>query len=104
MADITKQRRAVIARVLDGAGKASRERRKAAFDNAGVTPEAARALIDKVAHRASQIADADLAALATAGLSEDEIFEIVVCAALGQASRQYEGALAALDAATKAGG
>jgi alkylhydroperoxidase/carboxymuconolactone decarboxylase family protein YurZ len=30
------------------------------------------------------------------GLSEDEVFELVVCAAVGQAARQYESALAAL--------
>ncbi len=99
MADITKQRRAVIARVLDGAGKASKERRKAAFANSGVTPDAARALVEKVAHEAWKIGDEDVAALKAAGLSEDEIFELVACAALGQASRQYEAALAALDEA-----
>jgi hypothetical protein len=35
------------------------------------------------------------------GLSEDQIFEIVVCAAIGQAVRQHDTALAALEAATK---
>jgi hypothetical protein len=33
-------------------------------------------------------------------MSEDQIFEIAVCAAIGQATRQYDTALAALDAAT----
>ncbi len=99
MADIAKLRAAIIARVLDGAGKASKERRKAAFDNAGVTPDAARSLVDKIAHEAWKIGDADVAALKSAGLSEDEIFELVACAALGQASRQYEAALAALEKA-----
>ena len=31
------------------------------------------------------------------GLSEDQIFELVVCAAIGQATRQYQSALGALD-------
>jgi hypothetical protein len=35
-----------------------------------------------------------------AGHSEDEIFEIVLCAAIGQATRQYQAGLAALDAVT----
>jgi hypothetical protein len=35
------------------------------------------------------------------GLSEDQIFEIVVCAAVGQATRQYDTAFAALEAATE---
>jgi hypothetical protein len=34
-------------------------------------------------------------------LSEDQIFEIVVCAAVGQAARQHDTALAALEAAMK---
>jgi hypothetical protein len=40
-------------------------------------------------------------AVRAAGLSEDQIFEIALCAAIGQATRQYESALAALDAATE---
>jgi hypothetical protein len=35
------------------------------------------------------------------GVSEDQIFEIAVCAAIGQATRQYDAALAALEAATR---
>jgi hypothetical protein len=33
------------------------------------------------------------------GLSEDQVFELVVCAAVGQSARQYETALEALDQA-----
>ena len=99
MADITKHRRAAIARVLDGAGKSSREQRKAAFDNAGVSPDALRALIEKVAHEAWKISDEDVRDAKAAGLSEDQIFEIVVAAAFGQANRQYEAALAVLEKA-----
>ena len=36
------------------------------------------------------------------GVSEDEIFELTVCAAYGQATRQLNAALAALDEATAA--
>jgi len=42
-----------------------------------------------------------MAAVTASGLSEDQIFEIVVCAAIGQATRQYDTALAALAAATE---
>ena len=49
------------------------------------------------------ISDADVAATKAAGVSEDEIFELTVCAALGQATRQLDAALAALDAASTAG-
>jgi hypothetical protein len=57
------------------------------------------ALLDKVAPRASQIGDADVASVRSTGLSEDDVFELVVCAAVGQATRQYESALTALAAA-----
>jgi alkylhydroperoxidase family enzyme len=62
-----------------------------------------RTLIDKVAYHAYSVTDEDVAAVRTAGLSEDQIFEIVVCAAVGQASRQYENGLAALARATEEG-
>ena len=42
------------------------------------------------------ITDDDITAAKVSGLSESQVFEIVVCAAVGQASRQYETALAAL--------
>jgi len=35
------------------------------------------------------------------GLTEDQIFEVVVCAAVGLATHQYEAAIAALDAAAR---
>lgn len=98
MSDITQLHRALIARVLDGNGKAPTELRRAAFDNAGLD-EPMRTLIQKVAYHAYRVTDEDVAAVRVAGLSEDQIFEIVVCAAIGQASRQYENALAALASA-----
>lgn len=101
MADIRQARKAVVARILEGAGKASKAERRAAFDNAGLA-EPLRTLIDKVAKDAYQITDEDVAAVRASGLSEDQIFEVVVCAAIGQATRQYDSALAALDVATKA--
>jgi hypothetical protein len=58
-------------------------------------------LIEKVARYAYKVTDADITAARTSGLSEDEIFELVVCAAIGQATRQYDSARAALEAATK---
>ena len=97
MGDVTAFRKAATARVLDGPGQASPEARRAAFANEGVD-EAARGLIDKVAKHAYQVTDEDVAA-AKRELSEDQIFELVVCAAMGQATRQLESALAALAAA-----
>jgi hypothetical protein len=100
MSDITQARRAVVARILEGDGKASHAQRRAAFAN-GAPAEPLRTLIDKVAKDASTVTDDDIAAAKASGLSEDQIFEIVVCAAIGQATRQYEAALAALEAVTE---
>ena len=99
MSDITLARKALVARIVEGDGRASGAQRRAAFDNAGLA-EPLRALIDKVARHAYKVTDQDIAAARAAGLSEDQIFEIVVCAAIGQASRQLDSALAALGAAT----
>ena len=99
MTDITKLHRELVTRILDSDAMAPREMRRAAFDNEGLT-EPTRTLIDKVAKHSYQVTDDDVAAARKSGLSEDQIFEVVVCAAVGQASRQFENALAALTDAT----
>jgi alkylhydroperoxidase family enzyme len=95
MSDITQARKELVARILEGDGAASYTQRRAAFDNAGLD-EPLSMLIDKVARHAYDVTDEDIAAALGSGLSEDQIFELVVCAAVGQATRQYETALAAL--------
>ncbi|MVE34508.1 hypothetical protein D6V09_18940, partial [Vibrio cholerae] len=44
----------------------------------------------------TQVTDEDIAAVLSSGVSEDQLFELVVCSAIGQATRQYETALEAL--------
>ncbi len=90
--------RALLIRVLEGDGKAAREARRAAFENVGLA-EPLRTLINKVARQPAQVTDEDIAAVLASGKSEDEIFELVVCAAIGAATRQYEAAIQALDEA-----
>src|SRR6266567_7394945 len=90
---------AVVTRVLEGDGRASRAERRAAFDNATLT-EPLGGLISKVVEHPTQITDEDFAAVKASGLSEDQIFELVVCAAVGQATRKYQNGLAALAVAT----
>lgn len=97
---VTRLRKTVVERVLHGPGKTTGTERRAAFDNRGV-PEAARALIDKVTNHAWKVTDEDVAAAKAAGLSDDQIYELVVCAAVGQSTRQLDSALAALDLATE---
>jgi hypothetical protein len=102
MPDITELHRALLARILDHKASTPPELRRAAFDNTGLD-EPMRTLIDKVALRSYRVTDEDVAAARAAGLSEDQTFEIVVCAAVGQATRQYTGALEALAAAGDGG-
>jgi alkylhydroperoxidase family enzyme len=101
MADRDGIRKAVVTRVLEGAGKASADQRKAAFGNAGVA-HAAAGLIDKVTRHAYKVTDEDVAGAKQAGLTEDELFELSVAAALGESDRQLAAALAALDATQEA--
>jgi alkylhydroperoxidase family enzyme len=99
MSDIREARNALARRILEGAGKASPSVRRAAFNNSSLAQPLS-ALVDKVARRPYSVTDEDITAATVSGLSEDQVFEIVVCAAIGQATRQYGTALAALEAAT----
>lgn len=99
MSDIRQARKALVTRILEGDGRASRSERRAAFNNSGLAEPPA-ALVDEVARHAYRITDEDIDAAKASGLSEDQVFEIMVCAAVGQATRQYDAALAALEAAT----
>jgi hypothetical protein len=103
MEDKRTAHQAVVTRILEGDGRASRAERRAAFDDATVI-EPLRGLISKVAKHPTQITDDDIAAVKASGVSEDQIFELVVCAAVGQATRQYLNALAALAMAISDGG
>jgi hypothetical protein len=100
MSDIRQAHKALVARILEGDGRASHAQRRIAFDNAGLV-EPLTMLIDKVAKHAYKVTDEDIAAAKASGLSEDQIFELVVCAAIGQATRQYHTALATLEAVTE---
>ena len=101
MSNITDACNALVARILAGKGRAAPAQRKAAFDNAGLA-EPLKTLIDKVARSARTVTDQDVAAARASGVSEDQIFELIVCGAVGQAVRQQEAARAALEAAAKA--
>lgn len=103
MADEDKMRaahKALTDRVLNGEGRASVEQRAHAFGNDGLPPPLD-TLIGKVAGRPVQVTDADYAAAKASGYTEDQLFELVICAAVGhaavgQSTRQYQAGLAAL--------
>ncbi len=87
--------RALQDRILNGEGSASLEQRARAFSNVGLS-QPLDGLLGKVATRPTQVTDADFAAARAAGFSEDELFELVICAAVGQSARLYDAGLAAL--------
>jgi alkylhydroperoxidase family enzyme len=87
--------RALEDRILNGDGRASAEQRARAFSNAGLS-EPLGGLLGKVATRPTLVTDADFATARAAGFSEDELFELVICAAVGQSARLYDAGLAAL--------
>jgi hypothetical protein len=94
--------RAMVDRVLNGEGRASVEQRARAFSNTDI-PLPLQALIGKVAMRPAEITDADFAAAKASGFSEDQLFELVISAAVGQSARLYETGLAALAEAAVSG-
>lgn len=87
--------RALEDRVRSGTGRSSPQQRAAALRNAGLS-QPLDVLLGKVAARPTQVTDADFAAARAAGFSEDELFELVTCAAVGQSARLYDAGLAAL--------
>jgi alkylhydroperoxidase family enzyme len=85
----------LVDRILRGPGRAPPDQRARAFANAEL-PEPLRPLLDKVATKSAQVTDADFAPAMEAGFTDDQLFELVICAAVGQSTRQYEAGLAAL--------
>ncbi|RZT16737.1 hypothetical protein EV649_4270 [Kribbella sp. VKM Ac-2569] len=84
--------RALVDRILTGDGRASTEQRTRAFNNEGLVPPLS-TLLSKVTCTPVRISEADLT---VAGCTEDEVFELVICAAVGHSTRLYEAGLAAL--------
>jgi alkylhydroperoxidase family enzyme len=76
--------------------------RRAAFQNAELSGPLS-TLLDKLVRHAQNITEADFDTLIAADFSEDQVFEFVVCGAVGEAIRQYTTALEALEAATQKG-
>jgi hypothetical protein len=85
----------LVNRILHGPGRAPADQRARAFESAEL-PEPLRPLLDKVATKSAQVTDADFATAMEAGFTDDQLFELVICAAVGESTRQYEAALAAL--------
>jgi hypothetical protein len=90
--------RALVDRVLHGSGTTTADQRAAAYENEEAGPSL-QPLLGKVASDPAGITDADFDRARASGLSDDQLFELVIAAAVGQSTRMYESALAALDEA-----
>lgn len=94
----------LVEQVVNAPGElASAVRRAILEERTDGVPPALLPYLDKVAHRAWTVTDEDIAALRRAGLSEDQIFEATVAAAVGAGLKRQRAGLAALGA-TAAGG
>lgn len=94
----------LIAGLLGPDGEAPQDWRRAAFDNIGPENDRIRELVGKVATAPTGVTDLDFRHAAEVGLSDDQIWELVICAAVGQAARGYENAIHALAGIIEEGG
>jgi alkylhydroperoxidase family enzyme len=83
--------------VFEGPGQSDTTLRRAAADGTRLPAELV-ALVDKIHRHAYKVTDDDLARLRTT-YSDDQLFEIVVSAALGASRKRLVAGLAALDRA-----
>lgn len=64
-------------------------------------PEALRPYLEKVSKHAYEVTDKDVREIKAAGYSEDEIFELTVCAALGSGLARLEKTMDLINEGTK---
>jgi hypothetical protein len=83
--------------VFDGPGQSDPALRHAVATNAAVPSDLA-AVIDKIHRHAYKVTDEDIAGL-RASYSDDQLFEIVVSAAVGASRIRLDAGLAALEKA-----
>lgn len=83
--------------VLDGPAHLPTQVRRAAATE-GELPALLATYVDKVAHRAYTVTDADLVALRAAGHTDDEVFDLTVSAAMGAGMKRFRAGMAALAA------
>lgn len=97
---------ALRAAVLGPAGRTAPELRRAVEARAAVLggraapppplPEDLAPFVDRIACEAYRVTDDDVASLKRAGYSEDALFELIACAAVGAGVGRLERGLAAL--------
>lgn len=99
----------VEAAVLGPAGRSDPRLRRAVLDRSaaltkgdepasGEVPESLAPLVEKIVRHAYKVTDEDIAAARAAGHDEDELFDVIVAAALGAGLARRERGLAAIAA------
>jgi hypothetical protein len=81
--------------VLESPGRTAPATRLAAAEG-GSLPAPLDSYITKVRDQSYRVTDRDIAALTAAGVSEDEIFELTVAAALGAALLRFDAGMRVL--------
>jgi alkylhydroperoxidase family enzyme len=84
------------AAAFEGPGQTDPGLRRAAASGRGLPP-ALEAYVDTVRRHAYRVRDEDVEALRRGGYTEDQVYEITVCAALGAAGERLRAALQALE-------
>jgi alkylhydroperoxidase family enzyme len=83
-------------RILEGPGQLETSVRRAAFlDDLDSLPDPLAAYVDRVHRHAYEMTDQDTETLREAGLSEDQVFELTVAAAVGAGLVRFDLARAA---------
>ena len=89
---------ALVRNILEGPGQLDHTLRRAAFTQ-GELPEPLAGLVAKIHRNAWKVTDEDVASARAAGWSQDQLFELIVCAAVGAGKERLDAGLRALDAA-----
>jgi|SRR5678816_2119198 len=85
----------VLESVLSGRGESDPAIRAAAADGAGLPPDL-QAVVEKIHRHAYKVTDEDISRL-QAKYTDDQLFELVVSAALGASRQRLRAGLAALE-------
>jgi alkylhydroperoxidase family enzyme len=96
----------VLARVLESAGESAPSLRRAVMKRAHAAsrlseakeklPDALVPYVEKVAERPATVDERDLQTLRESGLSDEQIFELTIAAAMGASLARYERGLSLL--------
>lgn len=95
----SKKLRALEERLLNGPGVVEKARRRATAEGRPVGDRLADDYLDTIRTGAYTITEQTIADLRASGWTEDQIFELSICAAYGSAKRRLDAGLRAVEAA-----